>query len=202
MSEKNKSNADSALWHDPLSRYLSEFHEHLRQLGLSNNTIARLTCDARHFLIWLRHLNFSVKLIDDAILLQFRDHQCQCHRFHVSWQPDRNPRTRKLMAGVLRLVSFLEKNGHVSHPGELDQADCLLERFDDHLRDRGYRMPNIARSASRHLMAWLHRRRIPLAKLDAFAMNKYASMYLPKNLLARKKVFPITYLFNINKYLI
>ena len=28
MSEKNKSNADSALWHDPLSRYLSEFHEH------------------------------------------------------------------------------------------------------------------------------------------------------------------------------
>ena len=79
-------NCQPQLRHGPLSRYLSEFHEHLRQLGLSNNTIARVTCDARHFLIGLRHLNFSVELIDDAILFQFRDHQCQCRRFHVSWQ--------------------------------------------------------------------------------------------------------------------
>ena len=113
------------------------------------------------------------------------------------------PRTRKVMArGFETGQFFLKRNGHVSHPGELDQADCLLERFDDHLRDRGHRMPNIARSASRHLLAWLHGRRIPLAKLDVFVMNKYASMYLPKKLLARKIVFPITYLFNKNKYLI
>ena len=34
MSEKNKLNADSALWYDPLSRYPFEFHVHLRQLAV------------------------------------------------------------------------------------------------------------------------------------------------------------------------
>lgn len=77
------------------------------------------------------------------------------------------------MAGVLRLVSFLEENGHVSHPGEFDQADGLLERMVDHLRDRGCRTTNKARTAGRHLLAWLHRRKIPLANLDASAVQDF-----------------------------
>ena len=171
MSTKNKS--DCALWCDPPSQYLHEFKEHLQHLELARRTIETMTGNARHFLIWMMHANVSVESIDDTVLLQFRDHQCQCHRFHAKWQPGRNPSTRKVMAGVLRLVSCLEKNGHVSHLDGINHADSLLDRFVDHLRDRGCRTANKARTAGRHLLVWLHRRRIPVAELDASAVQRF-----------------------------
>ena len=175
MTVKIKSDPDFASVRDPLSAYLVEFCEHLRRANLSQTVIERVLSSARHFLLWMRVAGLAMAHIDDAVLQRFRDHDCNCRRHHKSWRPGKNPRTRKVMAGVLRFVDFLEQNGHTDHPGELDEANRLLERFAERLTELGYRSiaANKKRSTARHFLFWLHRSRISMGQLDATAVRRF-----------------------------
>lgn len=117
MSHETGHGASPHPVNDPWTRRLSEFVEHLRQAGLSENRIVRLRTSARHFLIWLERDGTALEAIDDAVLRRFRHHDCRCARTKRGhFYKEEAERCREFVSGAVRLVRFLEKSGRIPHP--------------------------------------------------------------------------------------
>ena len=175
MNRRNLSTVGPKAVSGPLGDILHAFIEHLRAAGLSGSRIRHLRAAAQHFLTWLGVSGMSVEAIDDAVLCSFRRHDCHC----PGMQRERNkmltaPR-REFMAGALRIVQFLEDQGCIPHPGELDANLGHLDGFIAQCRARGYRPDAlfIYRSSCRHVLFWLHRSRISIRDVDAETLERF-----------------------------
>ena len=175
MSSSTKPCAVFQPEHDPLNPYIEEFHEHLRRSSLSERVILTYIGYARHFLTWHRQSGLDIQLIDDAVLRRFRDHDCSCPRYHLSWSQTQGRRLRNRLSGVLRLVGFFEQIGRTRHPGEQERARCLLNAFLNHLSENAYSASTRKsyRGVSTHLLVWLHQSRISIAALDVGAVHRF-----------------------------
>ena len=161
--------------HTSSQERLEAFLEHLKQEGLSASRIRHLRISARHFLVWQAREGIQTEKIDDTVLCRFRRHDCHCPGMVGERRKMRATSLRGFMTGALRLVRFLEDDGRVAHPGELDDNLSLLEDFIAQCATDGYARDTLTgyRSACRHVVMWLHRSRIPIAAVDTGVLNRF-----------------------------
>ena len=68
----------------------------------------------------------------------------------------------------MRFVRFLEREGRIKTPGDLDENLSILDEFLEGLRSDGYKPSTIReyRNGCIRLIAWLHLSRIALRSLN------------------------------------
>ena len=159
----------------PSEDCLGAFVKHLRSDGLSDGQICHLRREARHFLLWLdRHRN-PIGEVDHGVLGRFRRHDCRCPGMEGQRRRMLEADSRRFMTGALRLVRFLEDEGRIGHPGELednlDHLDAFLERCP--AQDYGSVRLNTYRSSCRHILIWLHQSRIAIRNVAGGTLNRF-----------------------------
>ena len=155
--------------------YLEAFLDHLKREGLSASRICQLRISARHFLAWLIREGIETEDIDDDVLRRFRRHDCRCPGMVGERRKMRSTGLRGFMTGALRLARFLEDDGLIPHPGELDKGLRLLDDFIARCATDGYARDTLTgyRSACRHILVWLHRSRIAIAAVDSAVLSRF-----------------------------
>ena len=153
---------------------LDRFIKHLRTT-MSERWIHRLRLDALHFLIWLEHCGRAIESIDNAVLCTFHRHDCHCPGMERERKKRLASGTQMFMKGVLKLVCFLEDQGHIPHPGELAANLCHLDRFIMRCQEQGYRPRTLRRyrNSCRHALVWLHRSRISIMDIGTETLQDF-----------------------------
>ena len=159
----------------PPDEILRAFVEDLRAAGLSASRIRHLRPAAKHFLTWLGLNGIPVEAIDDAVLVSFRRHDCQCPGMQRERHKMLTAPRREFMAGAWRIVRFLEDQGCIPHPGELGSNLGHLDDFIARCRADGHGQNVLAtyRSSCRHVLFWLHRSRISITDVDADTLRRF-----------------------------
>ena len=160
----------------PSTNTLDAFVQHLHAENLSVSMICKAKREARHFLIWLDLCNIALEAVDDAVLCAFRRHNCQCAGMEGERRKMRSSDNRgQFLTGALRLVQFLECEGYIPHPGELDTNLRLLDDFIAHLKEEGFRPRSLAKykNSCSHILFWLHRSRISITDFDAEKLEHF-----------------------------
>ncbi len=158
-----------------LSDILGAFTGYLCAACLSANHISMLRLGARHFLTWLDLCGIAFESIDDAVLCAFRRHDCHCPGMEGERQKMLASGNRGFMTGALKLVQFLEDQGRIPHPGELDANLHHLEGFIARCKEQGYGANPLQkyRSSCQHILIWLHRSRISITEVDAETLERF-----------------------------
>lgn len=165
------SEAGSGLPADILAAFSADLHA----AGHSADHIRLVLRGARHFLLWLDLRGIAVGSVDDAVLRDFRRHDCQCPGMEGERRKMLASDGRAFLLGALKLIQFLEDRGDVAHPGELEANLRHLDAFLARCEEEGYRPGGICsyRSSCRHFLIWLHRSRIPIADVDAGTLERF-----------------------------
>ena len=152
-----------------------DFVEHLRAQGLSEGGIYNLQLGARHFLLWLQQHRIPVGKIDHGVLRRFRRHDCRCPGTKGRRRKMAATDSRRFMSGALRLVRFLEDEGRIEHPGELEDNFDHLNTFLERCAAQGYGPARLSiyRSSCRHILIWLHQSRIALRNVDGGTLTRF-----------------------------
>ncbi|MFC6623529.1 tyrosine-type recombinase/integrase [Novosphingobium panipatense] len=135
----------------PTSEALSTaFHSSL--LGSAAGSAALYKAAARHFLFWIEQQGIAVSTVDDAVVRRFEKHRCRCQGFPLH-KPDRPGFTSK----VRRFVRFLEDQGVIDVPDDVDRLDTLLADYAVFLVQEHYSAAVIKsyRSEAAHFAAWV-----------------------------------------------
>lgn len=135
----------------PTSDALSTaFHSSL--LGSTTGSAALYKAAARHFLFWIDQQGIAVSTVDDAAVRRFEKHRCRCQGFSRH-EPNRPTFTSK----VRRFVRFLEDQGVVDVPDDVDHLDTLLADYAVFLVREHYSAAVIKsyRSEAAHFAAWV-----------------------------------------------
>ena len=158
-----------------LSDILGPFIGSLRAAGSSASQISTLRLGARHFLTWLDLCGIAVESVDDAVLSAFRRHDCRCPDMEEERKRMLVSESRKFITGALKLVQFLEDQGRIPHPGELDANLRHLEGFIARCREQGYGPDSLQRyrSSCQHILTCLHRSRISITEFDAETLERF-----------------------------
>ena len=153
---------------------LVEFVRELERAGLDASLIWYQRRVARHFLFWLEKDGTKFEAVDDAVLQRFSRHECTCSVMGGSQWP--GLRRRRVMTGALKLVRFLELNGQIPHPGELQRGFQLLERFLERLEAEDFKPSAVAgyRHTCGHFLIWLHQVRTKLEEVDFHTVSRFA----------------------------
>ena len=154
---------------------LGAFIDSLRAARYSASQISTLRRGARHFLTWLRLCDIAVASVDDAVLCAFRRHDCRCPDMEGERQRMCSSNGRRTITGALNLVRFLEDQGCIPHPGELDANLRHLDGFIARCKEQGYGPDSLQkhRSSCRHILTWLHRSRISITEVDAETLERF-----------------------------
>ena len=138
---------------------------------------AQLSCyrsPARHFLAWLTCNDMALETVDGLVIHRFLQHDCDgCtvapSSVRLRWTK------RHTCPKLMHFVRYLEREGWISTPGDLDDNLRLLADFLDRLRADGH-----ASSTIRHyhnicagLIVWLHLSRLPLRELTPATCEQY-----------------------------
>ncbi len=163
--------ADSGLPSDILGALV----EHLRAAGLTARRIRALRLGAQHFLAWLDLWSIPFEPVDDAVLCAFRRHDCRCSGMKGERHKMLTSDKRGFMTGALKLVQFLEDEGCIAHPGELDANLHHLDDFIARCASQGYRTDALCsyRSSCKHILIWLHRSRLSIGDVDAQTLERF-----------------------------
>jgi len=158
-----------------LADILGTYVEHLRAAGLSVTGARRLRVGAQHFLAWLDLCGIAVESIDDSVLCSFRRHDCQCPGMSGVRHKLASLDKRESMTGALKLVQFLEEQGCIPHPGEMEPNLLYLDGFIARCKEKGYAPDSLCRyeSSCRHVLIWLHRSRISITDVDAKTLERF-----------------------------
>ena len=158
-----------------LSDILGAFIAYLRAACFSASQIAALRLGAQHFLTWLDLCEIALGSVDDAVLCAFRRHDCHCPGMEGERQRMLALGKRGFMTGALKLVQFLEAQGRIPHPGELDANLHHLEGFIARCKEQGYGPGSLQkyRSSCQHILIWLHRSRISITEVDAETLERF-----------------------------
>ena len=159
----------------PSEDYLGAFVRHLRSDGLSDGQICHLRRQARHFMLWLDKHRIPIGEVDHGVLSRFRRHDCRCPGMEGQRRRMLEADSRRFMTGALRLVRFLEDEGRIGHPGELEDNLEHLDAFLDRCAAQGYGSVrlNTFRGSCRHILIWLHQSRIAIRNVDDGTLNRF-----------------------------
>lgn len=154
---------------------LCAFIEFLRSAGFSASQTSTLRLGAQHFLTWLDLYGIVVEAIDDAVLCAFHRHDCHCPGMEGERQKIRASERCRNMTGALKLVQFLEDQGRIPHPEELDANQRHLDGFIARCKEEGYGPDSLQkyRSSCQHILIWLHRSRISITEVDAETLERF-----------------------------
>ena len=154
---------------------LGAFIDCLRASGYSASQISTLRLGARHFLTWLCLCDIAVASVDNAVLCAFRRHDCHCP--DMERERRRRPASdgHRIMTGALKLVRFLEDQGCIPHPGELDANLRRLDGFIARCKEEGYGLDSLQkyRSSCRHILTWLHQSHISITEVDTQTLERF-----------------------------
>ncbi len=145
------------------------FIDDLRLRGeIAETTIPNYRYIARHFLVWLELSNVALESVDRAAVERFLQHECDCRASAPVSARLRPWRKRGSSPQVMNLVRFLEKEGQMSTPGDLEENLNIRDQFLEGLRDEGYSSATLRGfyNGCTGLIAWLHLSRIPLRELN------------------------------------
>lgn len=142
--------------------------------GLEVNVPAS-RCGVRHFLIWLAINRIDLETVDRIVIHRFLQHDCNCCAAAPASAHLQPWRKRRSSAPIMKFVRFLEREGRIRTPGDLDENLDILDRFLEGLRGDGYRSSTIRkyRHACSRLIAWLHLSRIALRALTPEIYARY-----------------------------
>ena len=159
----------------PSEDYLGAFVRHLRSDGLSDGQICHLRRQARHFMLWLDKHRIPIGEVEHGVLSRFRRHDCRCPGMEGQRRRMLEADSRRFMTGALRLVRFLEDEGRIGHPGELEDNLEHLDAFLDRCAAQGYGSArlNTFRGSCRHILIWLHQSRIAIRDVDDGTLNRF-----------------------------
>jgi len=140
--------------------------------GSAAGSAALYKAAARHFLFWTEQQGIAVSAIDDAVVRRFEKHRCRCQGFSRH-EPNRPTFTSK----VRRLVRFLEDQGVVDVPDDVDRLDTHLADYAVFLAQEHYSAASIMsyRSEAAHFAAWVRVSRLRWADLTSEHVAQYAS---------------------------
>ena len=154
----------------PTSDALSTaFHSSL--LGSAAGSAALYKAAARHFLFWLDQQGIAISAVDDTLVRRFEKHRCRCQGFSRH-EPNRPAFTSK----VRRFVRFLEDQGIVAVPDDIDHLDTLLADFATFLVQEHYSATSIKsyRSEAAHFAAWVRVTRLRWEDVTDEHVARYA----------------------------
>lgn len=125
----------------------------------------------RHFLCWLAASEIAISSIDDDVVRRFEKHRCRCPRYsaHGSYKTSVAGRVR-------RFVRFLEDQGFIGIPGELDDLGSHLAAYQRSMATLRYAedLAQSYRSEAEHFAAWMRVERLTWADLGADQVEQYA----------------------------
>ena len=159
----------------PLGDILGAFINHLQTEGLSASRIRGHRLGARHFLTWVDLRNIPIEAVDNTVLCSFRRHDCCCPGMEGERRKMLASGLRGFMTGALRLVEFLEDEGFIAHPGELEVNLRHLDGFIAQCVAEGYGPDALCsyRSSCRHILLWLHRSRISIGDANEKTLEHF-----------------------------
>ena len=136
--------------------------------GIAEATVPACRHAARHFLIWLALRRVALETVDQTVIRRFLRHDCNCCVAAPASARLRPWRKRPRSPRVMRFVRFLEREGRIKTPGDLDENLSILDEFLEGLRSDGYKPSTIReyRNGCIRLIAWLHLSRIALRSLN------------------------------------
>jgi integrase/recombinase XerD len=157
MSNSNSSPAGHRWRMDPgsLGLHIVDFTNHLIELGHTELTVLHFEGPARHFGQWLHGANIDIEHVDDNVVEQFAQHQCQC-----AGKGNQDCLSIRYVRRVRKFVQFLARRGVVKReaaPGR--QSATTLEPV-------------------RAFEAWLRRHR-GISELTSNAKGAQSSVYCP-----------------------
>lgn len=154
----------------PTSEALSTaFHSSL--LGSAAGSAALYKAAARHFLFWIEQQGIAVSGVDDIVVRRFEKHRCRCQGFSCH-RPNRAIFTSK----VRRFVRFLEDQGVVEVPDDIDHLDTYLADYATFLVQQQYSAACIKsyRSEAAHFAAWVRVSRLRWEEINDEHVARYA----------------------------
>ena len=140
----------------------------LRRQGIAEATVPACRYAARHFLIWLGLRRVALETVDRTVIRRFLRHDCNCCTAAPASARLRPWRKRRTSPRIMRFVRFLEREGRIKTPGDLDENLRILDEFLEGLCGDGYKPRTIGvyRNGCSRLIAWLHLSRIALRSLN------------------------------------
>jgi integrase len=145
------------------------FHSSL--LGSAAGSAALYKAAARHFLFWIEQQGIAVTTVDDAVVRRFERHRCRCQGFSRH-----KPNRPTFISKVRRFVRFLEDQGVVVVPDDIDHLDTLLADFATFLVQEHYSAASIKsyRSEAAHFAAWVRVIRLRWEDITDVHVAEYA----------------------------
>ena len=139
--------------------------------GSAAGSVALYKAAARHFLYWVEQQDIAVSAIDDAAVRRFEKHRCRCHGFPLH-KPNRPMFTSK----VRRFVRFLEDQGFIELPDDLNGLSAHLSDYAAFLQGQQYSKVVFQNrtSEAEHFAAWLRVSRRSWASVDPDDLEPYA----------------------------
>ena len=159
----------------PFGAFIKEFVTYLKQVGLGQSQIWKLGRVAEDVLTWLQRDGTAIESVNDIVLRRFRDDYCLEFLKGREHHRPSQIRATLYMNCARWLVRFVEHTGRVRHPDELADG---LRHLDDHLAElgaAGYRPGPLKshRYRCHHFLTWLRQCRIPLAEVNARALEQF-----------------------------
>ena len=170
---KNRSLTEAAALASVDSTVAAFIHDLQIQEGISDKEVIRSRPIARHFLIWLSLNGIPLESVDAMVIYRFLQHDCEC-RGRVPATYMLHPWSkRRSSPPLMKFVRYLEREGRIETPGELEGNLRLLDEYIEGMQSEGYGSRSLIahRSGCAGLIAWLHFARVRLCDLtlDVYA---------------------------------
>ena len=125
-----------------------------------------------HFTHWLRTRRIPLSEVDLSTVDRFARHKCSCPRYRP--EPLRN---REYIGRVRRFVRFLEDQGYVSVPAEIEGLLAHLSSYKEHLASLGYEASGhrVLYSGAEHFAVWLRVSRLSWDDINEDAIARFVS---------------------------
>lgn len=149
---------------------VAAFHSSLQGSAPGAGTLYKAA--ARHFLFWVEQQGIALPAVDDAVVRRFEEHACRCQGFSRH-EPNRPMFTSK----VRRFVRFLEDQGVITVPDDVEQLDTQLAEYVIFLVQEQYSAVSFQsyRSEAEHFAAWLRVSRLSWHEVTEEHVALYAA---------------------------
>ena len=147
--------------------------------GLSERVAEKCLNDyrypAHHFLTWLACNDIALETVDGPVIHRFLQHDCDGCMVAPSSVQLRPWAKRRTSPKLMRFVRYLEQEGWITTPGNLDDNLRLVDDFLDRLRTDGYAPPTIGlyHATCTGLIVWLHLSRLSLRELTPAVLEQF-----------------------------
>ena len=165
-SRKMPERSTTAVAHPDIKDALAQFMEPMR----GTPAFVSYGATIRHFVHWLRMRRIPLSDVDVSTVDRFARHKCSCPRYRP--EP---LRTKEYISRVRRFVRFLEDQGYVAVPQEIEGLAAHLLSYKERLSSLGFHpcARRVLYSGAEHLAVWLRVSRIAWEDVDEAAVTRF-----------------------------